>query len=672
MPEPPTLTVFTIAARNYAAHARVLMASVARHLPEAHRVVVEVDGPWSQRLVDVEHLDALTLSADLDLASLYYDALEFSTAIKPHAFSALLGRGGTTIYLDPDFELLARPSAMLDALVGADLVLTPHLLRPLWSAGRPTDLDILRSGAFNFGFCAMRSAPETQALCAWWAERCRFDCRVDPDAGVFTDQRWMDLAPGFVSRTVLLRDVGFNLAYWNLDGRAITRDSHGWSADGQPISGFHFSGFRPAQPGRLSRHETRFEHLDGALAELTANYAEALKAAGVGKAQKQNYARGLWDLDERVRGVLRPRLRAAVQSGQITTVDQVAAWLAAPAPWANDIEVSHRLTGIALAEGFDLENESSRTQALEWLRKHPDWQAPQALRVPYAGSDNATVLPERGSHADVLAALSTQGPMGGPAACDSLWQARPDLRARADRGSSRLVAICLGSEAKASRFPAPLVSTWAASVEPSTRLGIALDAARLASPPNAVLHRPAALAAWALWTLAEPLRWPSPFRHALQAELDRLGSVNRRWGVSVIVSAIWSEREDLQRTFDLGSLIDRLRLLRWLRGPGAIEYGLDGTQLGHDQLGLLSVLQSPMASPPRQRGFVERCRTLTIRGPGATNALAIDALEEATLPTACDIVELEMDPRLAMAALLGITARGVRWKSYLSRQSVSP
>ena len=44
----------------------------------------------------------------------------------------------------------------------------------------------------------------------------RRDCIVDPERGFFVDQRWMDLVPGLAEDFHLLRDPGFNVAYWNL------------------------------------------------------------------------------------------------------------------------------------------------------------------------------------------------------------------------------------------------------------------------------------------------------------------------------------------------------------------------------------------------------------------------------------------------------------------------
>src|SRR5690606_7219154 len=96
----------------------------------------------------------------------------------------------------------------------AQLVLTPHLTKPLVGDANPDDRAILRSGVYNLGFAAVARHPKSFALLDWWARKCEFDCRVDLENGLFTDQRWMDLSPGFVDSFDIAREPGLNLAYW--------------------------------------------------------------------------------------------------------------------------------------------------------------------------------------------------------------------------------------------------------------------------------------------------------------------------------------------------------------------------------------------------------------------------------------------------------------------------
>ena len=80
-----------------------------------------------------------------------------------------------------------------------------------------------------------------------------------PERGYFVDQRWMDLAPGLIPSLFVLRDPGYNVAYWNLSSRDVRRTGDGYTVNGRPLRFFHFSGYDPAQPQLLSKHQDRIE-----------------------------------------------------------------------------------------------------------------------------------------------------------------------------------------------------------------------------------------------------------------------------------------------------------------------------------------------------------------------------------------------------------------------------
>jgi hypothetical protein len=76
---------------------------------------------------------------------------------------------------------------------------------------------------------------------------------------MFTDQRWMYLAPVFVPDPLILRHPGYDVAYWNLPHRDIRRREDGtWLVNGQPLVFFHFSGIDPEDPSVFSRHQNHF------------------------------------------------------------------------------------------------------------------------------------------------------------------------------------------------------------------------------------------------------------------------------------------------------------------------------------------------------------------------------------------------------------------------------
>lgn len=61
---------------------------------------------------------------------------------------------------------------------------------------------------------------------------------------MFTDQRWLDLAPVFFLGIAILRNPGYNVATWNLTHRRAAGSlEQGITINGEPLSFYHFSGF---------------------------------------------------------------------------------------------------------------------------------------------------------------------------------------------------------------------------------------------------------------------------------------------------------------------------------------------------------------------------------------------------------------------------------------------
>jgi glycosyltransferase involved in cell wall biosynthesis/GT2 family glycosyltransferase len=311
--------VFTIVARNYLAYARVLAASLARHNPGVRLQVILVDDPERsippQPLFDLIHADELPFDppSELHTMAAIYDVTELATAVKPWAFEHLFSRGASVVlYLDPDIELFGSLGALEPLTREQGMLLTPHITAPLPRDGkRPDERDLLRSGIYNLGFLAL-SAQAAQAFLPWWRQGLRRDCLNDPAGGLFVDQRWIDYAPALFEPRIL-KDPGYNVAYWNLPHRQLTRGSDRILVNGRPLCFFHYSGFSPRTPHLLSKHQhgsLRIRLSDTPLlAELCARYAAALEEAGFADCSRVPYgfaetAGGL-PLDARTRKVLR-------------------------------------------------------------------------------------------------------------------------------------------------------------------------------------------------------------------------------------------------------------------------------------------------------------------------------------------------------------------------------
>ena len=131
---------------------------------------------------------------------------------------------------------------------------------------------------------------------------------VDLARGLFVDQRWVDLVPGMFERVDILRDPGYNVAYWNLTHRRITDTPSGYEVSGVPLCFFHFSGYDANRPDQLSCHQNRhcMASLPKATAEIVHAYRDELLAAGHLQCRKWPYAFDTFQNGTRIPDLGRP------------------------------------------------------------------------------------------------------------------------------------------------------------------------------------------------------------------------------------------------------------------------------------------------------------------------------------------------------------------------------
>ena len=316
----------TIIAKNYVAQARVLAESFLRHNPDGKFSVLFVDDPEPHVDPGGEPYEVITPDA-LDFANYermaaIYDVVELSTAVKPWFLKHLIARGeaSTITYLDPDIEVFDDLGEIVRLAEQHGLVLIPHLTAPLPRDGRkPGESEILTAGTYNLGFISVAADDRVGPLLDWWAERLENDCLNDPARGLFVDQRWIDLVPGWVPGMHVLRDPGYNVAYWNLPTRTVDKDGDRYLVDGRPLRFFHYSGFDPAHPDALSRHQNRIDlQAEPALAELCANYARSALDHGYEEARHWRYDWAYLPDGSKLDRSARRVYREGVMSGRLT------------------------------------------------------------------------------------------------------------------------------------------------------------------------------------------------------------------------------------------------------------------------------------------------------------------------------------------------------------------
>jgi glycosyltransferase involved in cell wall biosynthesis len=287
--------VCTILARNYLAHARVLHRSLRQFHPDCSFSALVFDAPSGSVREEFEAfgLEDIGLPPGEEIRMpMLYNVTELATALKPWFFRQLLSRQkADVLYFDPDIEIFSPLDHLAELAREHSLVVTPHTTRPMRrDSVKPNETDILAAGTYNLGFLGLNS--EADKFLDWWGERLLREAVIDPANMRFTDQRWMDFAPGYFD-TWILKDETCNVAYWNADARPLTWTGKGYVVRDEPLSFFHFSGFNPATPYLLSSYQggnprTRLsQHPD--LQRLCHEYAGKLLASDYAEQSKIPY-----------------------------------------------------------------------------------------------------------------------------------------------------------------------------------------------------------------------------------------------------------------------------------------------------------------------------------------------------------------------------------------------
>jgi hypothetical protein len=292
-----TRTYCTILSTNYLPKALALAESLRRHEGGARLQILFIDHADEATLPVLEGVTCLSTSVlglpgrELLGLAMSYDLVEFATALKPLLLRALLRDADQVFYLDPDTYVtspMVELGPALEASAGG-ILLTPHFLDPAPADADISDGHMLLVGVNNLGFCGVDQ--RTGPFLDWWWSHLRTECLYDPLAGLFVDQKWMDIGSSLFQATTF-RHAGYNVGVANLAERPLAEDGEGYvvASTGDRLRLFHFHAFDSSSPTTLS---TRSGHTSaGALpddsvtlrlckeyAEILVSYEQALPAA---------------------------------------------------------------------------------------------------------------------------------------------------------------------------------------------------------------------------------------------------------------------------------------------------------------------------------------------------------------------------------------------------------
>lgn len=299
--------VYTSITKSYLPKARVLAKSVKRFHPTWTFVLIYSDSLPVGFDLKQEPFDEVITIEQLGIPNwkswaFGHGVVELCTAVKGPAAELLAERRGVDkiMYIDPDIKLFNSLESLEKLLDKHEILLTPHLLDAETDINAIMDNEIsaLKHGIYNLGFFAARTSGQGLEFIRWWAERLRLFCRDDIPSGLFTDQRWCDLAPAFFSELGIVRDRGCNVATWNIAHRPLSKDDAGvFYVAGTPLRFYHFTSYDNGNGmGMLMKYASS----QSIAHELWHTYGKDLHAEGQGDPRYKGWYFGQFENGESI------------------------------------------------------------------------------------------------------------------------------------------------------------------------------------------------------------------------------------------------------------------------------------------------------------------------------------------------------------------------------------
>jgi len=250
-------SVFTVCNVAYLDKAMVLAESIY----ETNGIKLNVFVFDKKRVIKLFNFCNIIWIEDIEIPnfeslSFKYTIIELTTSFKPFLALYLLKKYSKVIFFDPDVMVFNSLSSIVNQLDFYPVLLTPHYFNPNLN-GAINDERLMRFGMYNLGFFAVNNKVESFNFLSWWSERCFLNGFDDAQFGIFTDQKWVNIAPCFFPFLHTCYHSGYNVAYWNLKERTLLKNINGSYVinNEDSLIFFHFSSFEYLNPGKLSKHD---------------------------------------------------------------------------------------------------------------------------------------------------------------------------------------------------------------------------------------------------------------------------------------------------------------------------------------------------------------------------------------------------------------------------------
>lgn len=167
------------------------------------------------------------------------------------------------VFVGADCVFYGRATPFLEMAEVNQIVIVPHVVYP----PRERVGSLYVTGHANGDLFSF--SPQSAPALDWLLQQ---DMTNNIRGGIFYEQTHLSSLPFIADGVAIYRRPDVNVAWFNLNERALTQENGRYMVNGVPLVMAHFTGYNKGEPGRLSRYSNRTIPSGTALESLFREY----------------------------------------------------------------------------------------------------------------------------------------------------------------------------------------------------------------------------------------------------------------------------------------------------------------------------------------------------------------------------------------------------------------
>ena len=243
--------IFTVCNRLQLPNALALGASVLQFHPDSVFYIGWADTvplpkvPNGIKLISIENIDVPEWG---QMCSFYYD-FEIAAASRPWFAKGILKKQKACerlTFLAPTTLLFSSTQEIGSDT--AELLLTPHITKPLAESKILDDKRILNIGMFHSGSWVLKPCEQTLKLLDWWSHRTIDRAKFDLCNGMCMDQLWLNYAQIWVKNTTQIQHDGWHYGLHSVLNKNLKEESGSFFVEDEKLISIDFAGLDNYHP----------------------------------------------------------------------------------------------------------------------------------------------------------------------------------------------------------------------------------------------------------------------------------------------------------------------------------------------------------------------------------------------------------------------------------------